>query len=147
MKLPYIHKNKKKNITRKGGSVIGSGGFGCVFRPQLKCKHESIRSLSKNRITKLMKEKYAHKEYNEIAKFRDILVNIPNHSNYFLVDGFSVCAPDKLASSDLIDFNEKCSALKKMDITSSTINSHLDKFLRCYVRFYKLRYYCISDSY
>jgi len=129
MKLPYIHKNKKKNITRKGGSVIGSGGFGCVFRPQLKCKHERIRSLSKNRITKLMKEKYAHKEYNEIAKFRDILVNIPNHSNYFLVDGFSVCAPDKLTSSDLIDFNEKCSALKKMDITSSTINSHLDNLM------------------
>ena len=35
-------KNQRKNLYSKlkGGKVIGSGGFGCIFRPALKCKIE-----------------------------------------------------------------------------------------------------------
>ena len=30
-----------------GGKVIGSGGFGCVFRPALKCKGKSTVAFKK----------------------------------------------------------------------------------------------------
>ena len=35
--------NKKRTLKRKikGGQAIGSGGFGCVFRPALACKGKS----------------------------------------------------------------------------------------------------------
>ena len=37
----YYNKNKTcKN--RKGGNVIGRGGYGCVFYPALKCKNKKI---------------------------------------------------------------------------------------------------------
>ena len=44
----------KDNI--KGGEVIASGGFGCVFSPALKCKN---KKRTKNKITKLMIRKNA----------------------------------------------------------------------------------------
>ena len=48
----------------KGGKVIASGGYGCVFSPALKCKGSSKRE--NNKITKLMTERHATDEYNEI---------------------------------------------------------------------------------
>ena len=55
------NKNHKKNSKRtiKGGKVIGSGGFGCIFKPALKCKNKDRQN---NKISKLMKKKYAVKE-------------------------------------------------------------------------------------
>ena len=38
----------------KGGKVIASGGFGCIFKPALKCKGKDERA--KDGITKLMKK-------------------------------------------------------------------------------------------
>ena len=109
----------------QGGSVIGSGGFGCIFDPELKCKNKTKKS--KGRITKLMKKSSVEKEYKEITRFKPLLDKIPNYSNYFLIDGFSVCVPDKLTRNDLENFNKKCSALKKMKLTPSNINDNLDQ--------------------
>jgi hypothetical protein len=47
----------------KGGKVLASGGFGCVFSPALKCEGESKRA--KGKISKLMSEKHATEEYEE----------------------------------------------------------------------------------
>ena len=35
-----------------GGKPIGSGGFGCVFRPALKCSKSNTRK--KNTVTKML---------------------------------------------------------------------------------------------
>ena len=45
-KLKNKTKIFKSNRTRRrvGGDVIGSGGFGCVFRPALKCKNKTQRN-------------------------------------------------------------------------------------------------------
>ena len=44
LKNKYTRKNKHPNKkSRKGGNVIGSGGFGCVFRPALKCSKKKQR--------------------------------------------------------------------------------------------------------
>lgn len=108
----------------KGGKVIGSGGFGCVFKPAIKCKNQKRNDKD---ITKLMKKKYANAEFKGIQKYKEMLKDIPNYSEYFLIDGFSTCEPDKLSEEDLDRFNKKCSALKKMKITVTNINSSLNK--------------------
>jgi hypothetical protein len=41
----------------KAGAVVGSGGFGCVFRPSLKCVNKKTRKNSANEISKLMLKK------------------------------------------------------------------------------------------
>ena len=116
---------KTKTTTRKhGGEVIGSGGYGCVFRPALKCKDLPRES---NKITKLMKEKYTKREYSEIMKFLPMLKKIPNFQKYFLVQNITTCSPDKLTKKDLKKFTSKCSALKKINVTKKNINNRLSE--------------------
>ena len=80
------------NINNKeGGKVLASGGFGCVFTPALKCEGSTRRE--KNKVSKLMIEKYAIQEYEEIKKYKKILETIPNHEDYFLVYDISICKP------------------------------------------------------
>jgi len=104
----------------KGGNVIASGGFGCVFKPSLKCKGKPRND---NEITKLLKTKYAKSEFKYIQQFKKILDDISNYNDYFLLDGFSLCKPDKFDDSDIDNFNKKCKPIKKLDITPSNINS------------------------
>ena len=110
----------------KGGKTIASGGFGCVFRPSLKCK--SANAKEPRKISKLMTTKHALDEYNEVLLLKNILNKIPNYNDYFIIDGFTICEPDKLSISDLNDF-KKCTALPKDNITSDNINQSLDKLL------------------
>jgi len=106
-----------------GGKVIGSGGFGCIFRPALKCKNKkALKNDNRSYITKLMKKKYAIKEHLEVLKFYKLLKNIPDFEDYFLLEGFSTCPPEKLSDDDLENFDEKCSALKKMGLNVDNIN-------------------------
>ena len=119
-----------------GGRVIDSGGFGCVFRPQLRCK-KSINNKNKiygdnkydeNGISKVMPKKYAISEYNELIKFISIIKTIPNYNHYFIISQITLCRPKYFKPTDLIDFDKiKCSSLKKKNITSKNINSKLRK--------------------
>jgi serine/threonine protein kinase len=126
--MAKTHKQRKQysntysNPSLKGGKVLGSGGFGCIFRPALKCKSRTASKNVGDQITKLMKRKYAIKEKLEVLKFNKLLKNIPNYSNYFLIDGFSVCEPSPLTAEDLENFDEKCSALKKINLDKENIN-------------------------
>jgi len=110
-----------------GGKVIASGGYGCIFKPALKCKTQ--KNSLRGQITKLMKTKYAQKEYDDVIRFRAILSHIPNYDNYFLVDDFTLCEPKPLSQDDLKKYDKKCKALKKIDITSNNINQSLGKIL------------------
>jgi hypothetical protein len=119
---------------KKGGKAIASGGFGCLFKPALKCKKllnvsESVEldiDNSEKYVSKLMTQKNAFSEYNEIMKIKQLLKNIPNYKNYFLINGFSICEPSPLSSSDLEDFS-KCSSLKKKEYTEENINSKISE--------------------
>jgi hypothetical protein len=132
--------NKKKyNKTIKksrqdGGKVITSGGFGCLFDPPLKCIDDTTitspftDNSNKRYVTKLMTEKNAQSEYDEIQILNNKLQTIPNYTNYFLINDFSICRPQRLTNEDLDNF-KKCTALKKKDITKENINKSLDKLL------------------
>jgi len=113
-------------MVQKGGKVIASGGFGCIFKPSLKCVNTEQNP---DNISKLMTVKHSTDEYNQIQALRDILQNIPNYHKYFLVDGFTLCEPDKLTKDDLVKFDDKCKTLKKDKITSKNINKKLDNLL------------------
>lgn len=124
-----IYSKKKYLKTSKeytGGSVLASGGYGCIFKPALKCVGKERVD---GQISKLMTSKHAKSEYNEITRFKHILQRIPNYSNYFLVDNITLCKPDKLTNEDLENYTEKCKALKKDDITENSINNELNKVL------------------
>ena len=99
-------KTKKNNVL--GGNALTSGGFGCFFKPALKCKNTKLNSgfgsgtgSESSLVTKLMTKKYALDEYKQIQRFKSILEHIPNYQNYFLVDGFSKCKPAELTVDDL----------------------------------------------
>jgi hypothetical protein len=118
---------KDANINNKiGGKVIASGGYGCVFSPSLKCKG---KKREKNKISKVMTKKNALHEYNEIISIKKKVSDIPNYEEYFLVNNFSLCEPEKLSSSDLKNFKKKCSALPKNDINKNNINNSLNKIM------------------
>jgi len=109
-----------------GGKAIASGGFGCVFYPALKCKNKKRR---KGFISKLMIDNYALDEYNEIIDIHEKLDSIPHYEDYFLINDFHLCKPDKLDKMDLKNYGKKCTALPKDDITEKNINKNLDKVL------------------
>jgi len=111
----------------KGGKVLASGGFGCVFSPALRCEGESKRA--KGKISKLMSEKHATEEYEEIVSIKNKLDTIKHYENYFLLYDATLCKPDKLTTDDLKEFASKCTALPKDNITKSNINSKLDKLM------------------
>lgn len=116
-------------IKQKGGKVIASGGFGCIFQPGLVCDNDmTSKAENKNKITKLMTFKNGIDEYKQIENFKKILQNIPNYDNYFLLKDITLCKPAKLTSLDLDNY-KKCKVLKKKNITAKNINKSLDKIL------------------
>lgn len=112
----------------KGGEIIASGGFGCVFKPALKCKNKTIK-YKKGQISKLMVKYESEKEYREITRFKKVLTKIPNYSKYFVIDDISICEPSPLTKSDLKNYDAKCYALQSDNFTKESINTNRDKLM------------------
>jgi len=112
-------KTKKNKIKKLGGRAIESGGYGCVFKPALKCKDEEREP---NQISKLMLKRNAKTEYDDIVKFLPYLKKIPDYEKYFLVYDITTCKPGRLDEEDLEGFDEKCSSLTKRKIKKDTVN-------------------------
>jgi hypothetical protein len=129
----YDNKYNKNKSSRNrysqalGGKVIGSGGFGCVFDPALKC--EGSRKREPKKISKLMTNKHAIKEYEKINLIKEKLKDIHNHKKYYLLYDATLCRPGSLTSSDLSNYIGKCKTLEKDGITKEKVNSNLDKLM------------------
>jgi hypothetical protein len=119
-----MNKTKKNGKGKTGGKVIDSGGFGCVFKPSLRCK---TKKKHMNGISKMSLSKYSKQEIYEINRIYKRLKNIKNYDKYFLLEGIKLCQPEKLTQKDLVDFNKKCFALKRSKITSKNINERLNE--------------------
>lgn len=113
--------------TNKGGKVLASGGFGCVFSPALKCKDAKTRA--KGKISKLMTTRHAVEEYEEIISIENKLNSIKNYEDYFLLKDVVLCEPSQLTQTDLTAFDSKCSALTKKNLTSKNINEKLNDLM------------------
>lgn len=113
--------------------IIDSGGFGCVYFPNLSCdsSFESEKIGTQNnremKISKLMSLSNATTEFDFIANLHDRLKPIPNNDKYFVVNNVSMCRPKKRSTRSLRNFNKKCKALSKHNITQKTYNRSLNK--------------------
>lgn len=114
----------KPNKITQGGKVIASGGYGCIFRPALKCVN---KPRPKNEVSKLMTNKHIEEEYSDIVRFKPFLEKIPNYNHYFFINGVYTCKPDKLTDDDLTDYEKKCKALKKDGFSVKNINDSLNE--------------------
>lgn len=86
----------------KGGKVIDHGGFGCIFKPALRCINSDNRS---GDISKMFLNKYITQEWDIISIIKEILINIPNYENYFLINDFEMCQPAELDDNDKINID------------------------------------------
>ena len=110
-----------KKRSKSGGEVIGSGGYGCVFKPALRCKDSTFRSSG---ISKLLKYKDAEDEWKEINNVKNIIIKIANYEKYFLLDNIEKCIPNTLTYDDVININQCENLLNNINI--DTINSNLE---------------------
>ena len=116
-------RRKGRGRGRKGGEAIASGGFGCIFKPALKCKNKTDRI---DGVSKMSIEQHGKKEMEEIEKIKVKLNKIKNYQKYYLLD-INLCNPDKLSKDDMIDFDKKCFALTRYNITEKNVNNRLNR--------------------
>lgn len=116
----------------QGGKPIGSGTYGCVFYPALKCKSNSRDIKTKKRkksrypmVSKLMTERNLLSEYKEIDVIKKALQHLPFFKKYFLLENVSYCQPKKLTKNDFVDFDKKCKSSK---FNKDTINDNINKY-------------------
>lgn len=109
---------------RMGGSAIASGGYGCVFRPPIKCKGET--KLREGNISKLMRKKKAEDEMREVKDAERILKSIPDYEKYFALTGYHICVPATLTAEDEKSFNVKCQG--PLRATFSKVNNSLSSY-------------------
>jgi hypothetical protein len=123
-KSKRIKKNLNKNKSKHGGKLINSGGFGCIFKPALKCKGKKTRK--KNYVSKLANKKDIDDEYNNFRVIKKLLEEKPEIEKYFISNVYK-CEPEKLSESDMKNL-ETCSILENSGLNKSNINKHLDRF-------------------
>jgi hypothetical protein len=109
---------------RQGGEAVGSGSYGCVFRPALKCESKENRTQG---VSKLMVNKKAAAEFQEITKFIPIIKQIENNKDYFLIPK-GICQIDKLTDDDTTKFDNKCKNAFHGKFNESNVNNNLKKF-------------------
>jgi hypothetical protein len=86
----------------RGGDMLNSGGYGCVFYPSLKCKNNKTL---KNKISKLMTTSNANSEMDLITNMKQIVINIPNYQKHFITD-IEICEPASLDKRELEYFSD-----------------------------------------
>lgn len=89
-----------RNKTVYGGKVIGTGAYGCVFSPPLKCKYAKERLTTDKFVTKFMDADEALSEMADIRKVTDRIKDIPNYEKYTLLKDATVCEVDEASITD-----------------------------------------------
>lgn len=112
-------KNNTKRVIR-GGKVIDSGGYGCVFKPALKCrsiepsKTTPSNSLSQTTVyvSKIMNSSDAEEEYNLLNKFASIIKNSRKTDmfRFMVLSGITMCHISP-TEEDKNDYIKECSRL------------------------------------
>jgi len=138
----YKLKNKKTRRKNKiGGEAIAAGGYGCVFKPVLRCDQENLQTQSmhrssssqqrnKNLVSKLLMKEDAFDEMEEIEGILKFIKKNPDNSKYFIInDQVSICKPAPLSKEDLHNYDKVCLNTKvgQNGINSTNINENLDK--------------------
>ena len=110
---------------KRGGKPINSGGYGCIFKPALRCKGK--KRPVKGSVSKLMTKETARREMDLVHRIDSKVREIPNYNKYFFTKEFESCTPDRLTKSDLVGFSRMCQNFKNSGMTARNVNLHLDK--------------------
>ena len=105
----------------EGGKVLGSGTYGCILKPAVPCKGETMRL--PDTVSKLMRRHDAEDEMNEITKINDKTQHIPNHNEYYILDDIELCQANKFTDEDLEDFNKRCTAMTRHRFTKAHVQN------------------------
>ena len=108
---------------KNGGQVIGAGGYGCVFKPALKCEGSNNRTTG---ISKMLSNSDADTEWKEISNVKNIILKIPNNDRYFLLGDMNICKPNLLSEDDKKNM-EICNSLSRIGLNAKNINNNLNK--------------------
>ena len=136
IKYNNLKYNIKKHTRRKdkhktGGEAIAAGGYGCVFKPVLRCQQmKRNNKRGKNLVSKLLMKEDAFEEMEEIEGILKFIKKNPDNSKYFIInDQVSICKPAPLTKTDLHNYDKVCSGTKvgRNGINSTNINENLDK--------------------
>ena len=117
-------KKTKKKSCISGGKVIDAGGFGCVFKPALRCANRLLRHSG---ISKLERTEDAVAEWQVLQRALKYIKRIPNYKRHFLLDHFTLCRPAKLTVNDKKHLT-RCSNLRDINIDADSINDNLAGF-------------------
>ena len=113
----------------KGGMAIGSGGYGCVFKPALKCK--GFDKNPDDYVSKLMCKIDAIEEIVNINDIVNILYSIPFNENYFIPnekEQFILCNLDQIDESNLENSNICANLIKCKQISSRSYDDPFESF-------------------
>ena len=99
---------KNKNKNQKGGTLKGKGGFGCVYKPPLRCKGEEHRP--ENTISKLLYTKDMEKEIGEYETMKQI-----DRLGEFHIQVSKTCEPNDLDPEEDGDINECTPIINKLN--------------------------------
>jgi serine/threonine protein kinase len=129
-------KTKKIKSTYDGGAAFEKGGFGCVFKPALRCKNPDVAPRP-NYVSKLIEKNRGKREYMYIYNIKKKLDHLPaSIKKYFLLENTTICDPSALSDNDKVKIENVCENIltdlgdgdTNMPITSDTINKNLYKF-------------------
>lgn len=93
VKTPWRQRCYTLRRKQRGGRFVGSGTYGCGFRPALRCEGEAARRRGK--FAKLVHQSTAREE----MMLRDIVVPLDPARNYFLYPE-AICEPAPFEASD-----------------------------------------------
>tara|TARA_Y100001970_G_scaffold68905_1_gene87906 strand:- start:774 stop:1910 length:1137 start_codon:yes stop_codon:yes gene_type:complete len=114
------NKTKSKKIIKEKHINIGSGTYGCVYKPSIKCKNKKNLSY-KNKVSKLMEDYKAKEEYNKMKTLKNIktkkkynyILNPPiicqpliNKHNAYVIKDCDVFHKEKFQHKHFIEYPE-----------------------------------------
>lgn len=108
---------------KRGGKAVNAGGYGCIFKPALRCKGRNRPG--RGSVSKLMTKATAEKEMRMIERMAARISKIPNYQDYFMIDGIVACQPDRLTRSDLVGFAKTCQNFGNKEVTRKNVNNSL----------------------
>jgi len=118
--------NKRINYKEQiGGDLLGSGGYGCVFRPNIPCDTGKYNSANYKYISKVVSGKDIESEYNNVDNFN--LKKIDPHQRLIVYPIEDCGQPDNISRDDY----EQCK-----DDTNENIDTEDGEYHNLIQRYY-----------
>jgi hypothetical protein len=90
----------------RGGAAVARGEAGCLFKPALLCKGDTVRD--RNAVSKMSLKESSDEEFAATQRLRDVVAHIPHSQKYFVVP-LMQCTPAPLDADDLAGVDRSCS--------------------------------------